>query len=137
MRQPKRSDLYQRLGVSSSATPEQIKAAYRAAIRKVHPDMNQGRADTTRKAQDLNEAYEVLIDPSARAAYDHARARRPKRARRRPRRPAPVRPPAAVRPPPVDEGPFGQVLLRLGMLAVERYFALHGLPFADEEPWAS
>jgi len=60
------------LGVARDATPEQIKAAFRAAARRTHPDKNadkpQGEADAAMAA--INKAWEVLGDPERRAAYD-------------------------------------------------------------------
>ena len=129
MRYQRKDDLYERLGIEPMATPEQLKAAYRAAIRKVHPDVNGDRADATRKAQRLNEAYELLADPAARTAYDRARkaslarSRSRKRARAKARRRAE---PIA----PLDLGDLGdaeQALLRLGALIVEHYLRQQGL----------
>lgn len=60
---------YRTLGVSPGATPAQIKDAYRALAKQLHPDLNQGR-DTTEIFQKVNEAYSVLSDPAQRAAYD-------------------------------------------------------------------
>ena len=62
-------DHYQLLGLSQSATPEQIRRAFRRLAHQWHPDKNSSpeAADTFR---DLNEAYEVLIDPQRRVLYD-------------------------------------------------------------------
>ena len=68
---------YERLKVSQDAPPEVIRAAYRALAAKLHPDrQQQGGTDTgpddAMHAQmaALNQAYEVLIDPKLRLAYD-------------------------------------------------------------------
>lgn len=62
-------DYYKTLGVSSDASADEIKKAFRKAARKYHPDINTG-ADAEAKFKDVNEAYEVLKDPERRAAYD-------------------------------------------------------------------
>lgn len=60
-------DFYQTLGVSKSATPEEIKKAYRRLAHEHHPDKGQGDAD---KFKQINEAYQVLSDPQKRTQYD-------------------------------------------------------------------
>jgi curved DNA-binding protein len=63
-------DYYSVLGVSKTATPEEIKRAYRKIARKHHPDLNPGDKDAEAKFKDLNEANEVLSDPEKREKYD-------------------------------------------------------------------
>lgn len=60
---------YQRLGVSFTATQEEIKIAYRTLAKRCHPDLNRGQ-DTTAVFQAINEAYTVLSDPDQRNNYD-------------------------------------------------------------------
>ena len=63
-------DYYKILGVSKSASPEEIKKAYRKLARKYHPDLNQGDSQAEQRFKEVNEAQEVLSDPEKRAKYD-------------------------------------------------------------------
>jgi curved DNA-binding protein len=63
-------DYYQLLGVPRSATPAEIKKAFRKLAREYHPDRNPGDKAAERKFKDLNEANEVLSDPEKRKQYD-------------------------------------------------------------------
>ena len=62
-------DYYAILGVPRDAGAEDIKRAYRRQARKRHPDVDKSPGAETR-FKDLGEAYEVLKDPTRRAAYD-------------------------------------------------------------------
>jgi molecular chaperone DnaJ len=66
----KKRDYYEVLGVSRNSSEEEIKRAYRKLAVKFHPDKNPNDAHAEEKFKELGEAYDVLIDPDKRAAYD-------------------------------------------------------------------
>jgi len=63
-------DYYEVLGVSRTASGEEIKRAYRKLAVKFHPDKNPGDQTAEERFKELGEAYDVLIDDQKRAAYD-------------------------------------------------------------------
>lgn len=63
-------DLYQSLGVNRSASPEEVKKAYRKLTRQYHPDRNPGDAAAEERFKDVSTAYDVLGDPERRTLYD-------------------------------------------------------------------
>ena len=92
---------YEVLGVDASTGPDDLRRAYVRRARALHPDRQVGvdpgrAAQAARAMQEVNEAWRVLRDPAARAAYD-ARLRRPERA------PAPLH--ASPAGPPARTGP--------------------------------
>lgn len=72
---PSSADFYERLGIAPDVTPEQIAAAFKAMRKELHPD---SRPESLRRhfdklMQNVNEAYQTLSDPPARAKYDAKR----------------------------------------------------------------
>lgn len=63
-------DYYEVLGVSKSATADEIKSAYRKLAMKYHPDRNPGDKAAEEKFKEAAEAYDVLHDPDKRSRYD-------------------------------------------------------------------
>jgi DnaJ-class molecular chaperone len=64
------SDPYLILGVSKSATADEIKSAYRKLAKKYHPDVNQGKKDIESKFKEITSAYDLLSDKDKRARFD-------------------------------------------------------------------
>ena len=69
MAQNKR-DYYEVLGIQKGASEDEIKKAYKKLARKYHPDMNPGDKEAEEKFKEVNEANEVLSDPTKKARYD-------------------------------------------------------------------
>jgi len=66
-----KKDFYQLLGVSKSASADEIKKAYRKLAMQYHPDKNQGNKKAEEKFKEISEAYEVLSDEKQRQSYDN------------------------------------------------------------------
>lgn len=62
---------YEILGVSKSASQEEIRTAYKTLVKKYHPDLYQGdKSFAEKKTKEINEAYDTLSDAEKRAAYN-------------------------------------------------------------------
>ncbi len=65
-----RKDFYTVLGVSRTASPEEIKKAYRQLARKYHPDVNPGKKDAEERFKEISQAHDTLADERKRKLYD-------------------------------------------------------------------
>ncbi len=65
-----KKDYYEILGIAKSATPDEIKQAYRKLALKYHPDRNPDNKEAEEKFKEAAEAYEVLSHPEKRSRYD-------------------------------------------------------------------
>ena len=66
----KKRDYYEVLGVQRNVSEEEVKRAYRKLAVKFHPDKNPDDPHAEEKFKEIGEAYDVLMDPDKRAAYD-------------------------------------------------------------------
>ena len=66
-------DFYQVLGVADTATPAEIKKAYRRLAKQYHPDANPNNASAAERFKEISEAHGVLSDPEKRKHYDQMR----------------------------------------------------------------
>src|SRR3954465_5655110 len=63
-------DYYETLGVSKTASEDEIRSAFRKLARKYHPDVAKDKKTAEEKFKQINEAYEVLSDSEKRKKYD-------------------------------------------------------------------
>src|SRR3989344_4711831 len=68
-----KNDYYDLLGVTKTSSVQEIKNAYRKKALEWHPDRHQGgdKEEAERKFKEINEAYQILSDPSKKSAYDN------------------------------------------------------------------
>ena len=64
-------DFYEILGVTKSASADEIKKAYRKVAMQFHPDRNPGDKEAEEKFKEAANAYEILSDADKKAKYDH------------------------------------------------------------------
>ncbi|MBQ3919940.1 MAG: molecular chaperone DnaJ [Oscillospiraceae bacterium] len=63
-------DFYEVLGIQKGASEDEIKKAYRACVKKYHPDLHPDDKECEEKMKEVNEAYEILSDPDKKSKYD-------------------------------------------------------------------
>src|SRR5258708_2221988 len=63
-------DYYELLGVSRTASADEMKKAYRKLAMQYHPDKNPGDKEAEKKFKEISHAYDILKDEQKRAAYD-------------------------------------------------------------------
>ena len=68
-------DYYDVLGVNKSASPEELKSAYRKLAVKYHPDKNPGDSKAEEKFKEASEAYGILSDKEKKQNYDNESSR--------------------------------------------------------------
>lgn len=79
-----KKDLHAILGLSETASPEELRKAYLNLAVKYHPDRNPGDPEAEERFKDISQAYAILSDPAARAKYERLRPQKspqPKAAR--------------------------------------------------------
>ncbi|HEY7822824.1 MAG TPA: DnaJ domain-containing protein, partial [Acidimicrobiia bacterium] len=66
-------NFYKVLGISETATAEEVKKAYRKLAQTHHPDANPDDPEAEQKFKEISEAYAILSDPEQRKEYDQVR----------------------------------------------------------------
>jgi len=103
---------YKTLGVSHASSAQDIKSSFRRLAKENHPDRHPGDRAREAKFKQIAAAYEVVGDPTRRAAYDAAQ-----RARIIPSQPTQPRPATPWQPVP-HISPLAQLLVKLAELAL-------------------
>ena len=88
-------DFYEILGVRPNSDEVVIQGAYRALMRKYHPDTNKS-SDATAKCAKINEAYATLSEPNRRSQYDRTLAEARSKSAGKKQNPPPPPPPIAT-----------------------------------------
>ena len=109
-------DYYESLGVTRTASAEEIKKAFRKLAREFHPDVARDKKKAEERFKEINEAYEVLSDPDKRSKYDQLGAH--------------WKSGADFRPPPGQGGFGGSQTFRGGRGGTEE-FHFGGTGFSD------
>ena len=115
-------DYYATLGVNPSSEDIVIQAAYRALMRRYHPDTNPS-PEAAKRSQAINAAYAILSDPGRRKSYDAIRAAQAKTNNRGSTKPPPPPPP----PPPKSNTASGESAVSMGSRAKELAMSLGGV----------
>src|SRR5580700_6828844 len=113
----KYKDYYESLGVSRTASGDEIKKAFRKLAREFHPDVAKDKKKAEERFKEINEAYEVLSDPDKRKKYDELGAH--------------WKSGAEFRPPPGYGGFGGGQPFRGGRAAGGEEFHFGGTGFSD------
>jgi molecular chaperone DnaJ len=71
---PDQKDYYETLGLDETASPDEIKTAYRNLVFQYHPDKTGNDPVATEKMQEVNEAYDVLGNHEKKREYDYLRS---------------------------------------------------------------
>lgn len=124
-------NFYSVLGVDSTATPEQIRRAYRELARQLHPDMNSGThghssAATSVTMAEVNQAWNVLSDPVSRREYDRSRLEATEVRRERGPSSDSYRPTTPMPPLPPARFPW-RAMVAVGVLASAVVLVVNGM----------
>ena len=123
-------DYYDVLGINKSASPEDIKSAYRKLAVKHHPDKNKGDKASEEKFKEVAEAYEALKDPVKRVEYDQLKKYG---AHGRPFEPPPGWHPNFASGQTSHDGDFSEFFSTAAEFAVRSFFKVLNSSFSSSE----
>ncbi len=116
------STLYDILELSPSATPEDIRSAFRRLSKQYHPDVNEDAAWSELQFKELNHAYQILSDPALRREYDQSvpvpENKKKYKQRSSEQRSNNTRRRRASHAPPQRQSPYRGFFLLLGIAAI-------------------